>query len=202
MSMILRLPTRARGFTLIEVILVLALTTILILLSLSYYTAFINSTAIATSADVVSDVFMDARSSATAQNTTVEVRIYNLPTSSGGASTYGALQLRWLKPDGTTPPVMKPVFLPSSVAIDATAEHSPLIGGNTQTATPDTSDLLINSQTRAFHFLPDGSTDLNSSTNWFLTIRSATQSDPAHFPSNWACVRVDAVTGHVQTYRP
>lgn len=181
---------------------VLAVLAILIAFTLTGYSTFVNASAITTSADAISDALIDARASAIAQNTTVEVRIYNLPPASGGASVYNALQLRWLKSDGTTPPVAKPVFLPASVAIDATAEHSPLIGANSQTVTPDASDTLLNAQTRAFHFLPDGSTDLNSSTNWFLTLRAATQTDPAHFPSNWACVRVDAITGHVQTYRP
>lgn len=194
-------PTRNRGFSLLEVILVLAVMAILIAFALTGYSTLVNASAITTSADTISDHLTDARAIAIAQNITVEVRLY-VPTATGGPSVYSALQLHRLKSDGTASPVAKPVFLPASVVMDATAEHSPLIGANSQTVTPDASDTLLNAQTRVFHFLPDGSTDLNPSTNWFLTIRAATSSDPAHFPSNWACIRIDAVTGHIQMYHP
>jgi hypothetical protein len=35
-----------------------------------------------------------------------------------------------------------------------------------------------------------------------MTVRAANQSDPAHFPANWACVAIDATTGRTQIYRP
>jgi hypothetical protein len=120
----------------------------------------------------------------------------------GGASGYGALQLHWCKPDSTTPPVAAAVLLPQGVVIDATAARSPLIGANNQAATQDATDPRLNSETRVFHFLPDGSTDLDPATNWFLTVRAATASDPANFPSNWACVGLNATTGRTQIYRP
>ena len=151
---------------------------------------------------MLSDAFTEARTSAVAQNTSVEVRIYDLPPQPGAAPAYDALQLHWVKADGTTPPINNVLLLSTWAAIDATAAHSPLIGANPQTATPDAADTRLNGQTRVFHFLPDGTTDLNPATNWFLTVRPATQSDPAHFPSNWACVKVDATTGRPQVYRP
>jgi uncharacterized protein (TIGR02596 family) len=144
----------------------------------------------------------EGRARAVAQNTTVEVRIYDLAPQPGAAPVYDALQLHWLKADGTTPPVTSATLLPAWVVIDATPAHSPLIGLNTQTATPDAGDTRLNSQTRVFHFLPDGSTDLNPATNWFMTVRAATESDPARFPSDWASVQVDATTGRSQIYRP
>jgi hypothetical protein len=98
--------------------------------------------------------------------------------------------------------VATPLLLPAWIVIDATAAHSPLIAENTNAPPPDASDPRLNSNTRVFHFLPDGSTDLNPATNWFMTVRAASQSDPAHFPANWACVRVDPTTGRPQIYRP
>jgi len=183
-------------------LLVLALMATVVVIVMEGYSAAAQSTAVTTGADMLSDALTEGRSDAVAQNTTVEVRIYDLPPQSGGAPVYDALQLHWLKADGTTPPVANPLLLSSWVVIDATAAHSPLIASNTQTATPDASDLRLNSQTRVFHFLPDGSTDLNPATNWFMTVRAASQSDPAHFPSNWACIAVDATTGRPQIYRP
>jgi len=191
-----------RSFSLLELLLVLALIALLAALALEGYSATVQANAVTAGADMLSDMLTEGRSDAVAQNTTVEVRIYDLPPQPGAAPVYDALQLHWLKADKTTPPVAGPVLLPAWVVIDATAAHSPLIAANPETATPDASDMRLNSATRVFHFLPDGSTDLNPATNWFMTVRSATQSNPANFPSNWACVQVDATTGRPQIYRP
>ncbi len=178
------------GFTLVEIMLVLFGAVAVMALIMAGYSAAVQASAVGTGADMISDAMVEARASAVAENTTVEVRIYDLPPAPGTNPAYDVLQLHWLKPDGTTPAVARPVLLTPYAAIDETALHSPLIAANTQTATPD------------FHFLPDGSTDLSPATTWFLTVRPVNQSDPARFPSNWACVSVDATTGRPQVYRP
>jgi uncharacterized protein (TIGR02596 family) len=183
-------------------LLVLALLAVVVVLAMEGYSATVQATAVTTGADMLGDALTEARASAVAQNTTVEVRIYDLPPQPGAAPVYDALQLHWLKADGTTPPVASPTLLPAWIVIDATPAHSSLIAANSQTATPDAGDTRLNSQTRVFHFLPDGSTDLNPAANWFMTVRAATQSDPAHFPSDWACIGVNATTGRPQIYRP
>jgi uncharacterized protein (TIGR02596 family) len=194
-------PAR-RSFSLLEMLLVLALLAVLIVLAIEGYNGVVQAAAVTTGADMLSDAFTEARASAVAQNTPVEVRIYDLPPQPNATPAYDALQLHWLKANGTTPPVNTTLFLSSWIAIDATPAHSPLIAANNQAPTPDASDSRLNGQTRVFHFLPDGSTDLNPATNWFLTVRAATQSNPAHFPANWACVQIDATTGRAQIYRP
>ena len=183
-------------------LLVMALIATLVVLAMMGYSATVQSTAVTAGADMISDALTEARADAVAQNTAVEVRIYDLPPQPGAAPVYNALQLHWVKADKTTPAVASPTFLPAWVVIDATAAHSTLIAANTNTPPTDAGDMRLNSQTRVFHFLPDGSTDLNPATNWFMTVRAATQSDPAHFPSNWACIAVDATTGRPQIYRP
>ena len=192
------------SFSLLEMLLVMAVVAIVAALSIEGYAKTMQSTAVTTGANMISDALVEGRSDAVAQNTPVEVRIY-APTPSGASissGNYTAVQLHWLKADGTTPPVAIPLLLSSWIVIDATAAHSPLIASNPQIATPDAGDARLNSQTRVFHFLPDGSTDLNPATNWFMTVRAATQADPAHFPVNWACVRVDPTTGRSQIFRP
>jgi uncharacterized protein (TIGR02596 family) len=191
-----------RGLSLFELLVVVAILATLIALATEGYFSTIAATAVTIGADRISDALTEARTSAIAQNTTVEVRFYSAPPPAGGAPVYGALQLHWCKADLTTPPVAEPVLLPGWVVIDSTATHSPLIGANTVPMTLDATDPRMNSATRVFHFLPDGSTDLNPATNWFLTVRAATQSDPAHFPSNWACVGLNATTGRTEIYRP
>jgi len=191
-----------RSFSLLEMLVVLAVIFGVAALAMGGYSALVQSTAVAGGAAMIGDTLTEGRADAVAQNTTVEVRIYDLPPQPGATPVYDALQLHWLKPNGTTPPVAMATLLPVWVVIDATAAHSPLIASNSQIATPDAGDARLNGQTRVFHFLPDGSTDLNPATNWFLTVRAATQSDPAHFPANWGCVQVDPTTGRAQVYRP
>jgi len=191
-----------RSFTLLELLMVLVVTIIVLALAMGGYAAMIQSSAVTTGADMISDLLSEGRTEAVAQNMEVEVRIYDLPLQPGGAAVYDALQLHWIKSDGTTPPVANLLLLSSWVVIDTTSTHSPLIASNTQAATPDATDARLNGNTRVFHFLPDGSTDLNPATNWFMTVRPASQSDPNHFPSNWGCIAVDAATGRTQIYRP
>jgi uncharacterized protein (TIGR02596 family) len=190
----------ANGFSLLEMVLVLALSAILIAFAAEGYAGMMQAAAITTGADMISDAFSEGRTSAMAQNTEVEVRFYDSP--SGAAGSYSALQLHWIKPDGTCPQVNRVMNLSSWAAMDTTAAHSTLIASNIQTPTPDPNDTRLDAQTRVFHFLPDGTTDLSPATNWFVTVRPASQSNPANFPSNWACVRIDPTTGRAQIYRP
>jgi uncharacterized protein (TIGR02596 family) len=202
LSALINIGKGNRGFSLLELLLVMVLMATLFALALGGYTSMAQATALTSGAEMINDALSEARQSAVTQNCSVEVRFYALPSQANSPPSYEALQLHWLKANGTTPPLGLLAVLPISVAIDATSTHSSLIGANNQTATPDATDRRLNSETRVFHFLPDGSTDLNPATKWFLTVRAATQSDPTHFPSNWACVEVNATTGRVQVYRP
>ncbi len=202
MTRFLKFKKSLAGFSLLELLLAIVLMVFLFAVSIGGYTAVVQAAALTTSAEMINDTLSTARQSAMTQNETVEVRIYDLPPQPRQLPVYGAMQLHWLKADGTTPPVGNVLLLPASVVMDATPEHSSLIGANNQIATPDPTDTQLNNQTRVFHFLPDGSTDLNPATKWFLTLRAATQSDPARFPSNWACVQIDPTTGRGQIYRP
>jgi uncharacterized protein (TIGR02596 family) len=199
---VMALHAKKLGFSLLELLFVLAIGAILVGVVATSYASTMQAVAVTTSADLIRDLFSEARASAVAQNMDVEVRIYNLAPTAGATPIYCALQLHRVNSDGTTPALTKILFLPQGAAIDATTTHSSLIASNTQIAPPDASDPYLNAQTRVFHFLANGATDLAPSTTWFLTVRSATQSDPAHFPANWACVRVDPVTGRPQIYRP
>lgn len=196
-----RYQGNASGFSLFELVLVLVVSAILLALAAAGYAGMIQGAAITTGADMISDTFSEGRTSAIAQNTIVEVRFYDVPSQSGGAPTYSALQLHWIKADGSCPPVNHVMSLSSWVAMDATATYSPLIASNTQSPTPDSTDTRLNAQTRVFHFLPDGTTDLSPATNWFVTVRPA-QSGGTTLPSNWACVKIDPATGRSQVYRP
>jgi Tfp pilus assembly protein PilE len=122
------------SFTLIELLLVVAVACVLIFTAVQGVGSVAQSMAVTTGATMLGDALTDGRSLAVAQNATVEVRIYDVPPQPGAAPVYDALQLRWVKTDRTTPPATPPVLLSTWVAIDATAAHSPLIASNSQSA--------------------------------------------------------------------
>jgi uncharacterized protein (TIGR02596 family) len=188
-----------RGFSLLELLVVVVLVAGLGAAAVAGYLSLNRASAVTTGAAVLSEALTEGRQEAVTQNITVEVRLY--AAAGGGADAYRTLQLHAVNANGT-PALQAAVELPTGVVMDATAAHSTLIGANGETPTPDATDSLLNAQTRVFHFLPDGSTDLNPATTWSLTVRAATQSDPAHFPNDWACLVVDPPTGRVQIYRP
>jgi uncharacterized protein (TIGR02596 family) len=186
----------------LELLLAMTLVATLIAATLTGYSIVTQAAALTFAAQQMTDFLTEARDDAVAKNTTVEVRLYDVPGPGVATPAYRAAQLYWIKSDHTTPAVNAPIFLPASVVIDPTAAHSSILANNLEVATPDAADPRINGQTRVFHFLGDGSTDLPATQSWFLTLRAVTQSDPAHFPSNWACITLDPTTGRVQAFRP
>jgi uncharacterized protein (TIGR02596 family) len=188
---------RSGAFSLLELVLVMAVALVVGFLTVSGFSKIIESGAISTGAQMVTDCLAEGRQDAVAQNTPVEVRLY-----AGSSAGYNALQLRWHEPDGTTPPAAMAVILPGAAAIDATVAHSTLVTTNAARPAADATDPRLNALTRCFHFLTDGSTDLAAGTSWTLTVRAATQSNPVQFPSNWACIALDPITGRTQLYRP
>ena len=144
------------GFTLLELVLALAVSLVLVCLSVVAYTRFIESAAIDSGASMVTDALTEARQDAVTQNNTVEVRLYAAP--SGNA--YDALQLHGHNADGTTPALAPAIVLPSAAVIDATPAHLALGTTHQDAPASDPADPRFNAATLCFHFLPDGSTDL------------------------------------------
>jgi uncharacterized protein (TIGR02596 family) len=191
-----RRSVRPSGFTLLELVLAMAVVLVLFFLSTAAYSRFIESTAIDGGAQLVSDALTEARQDAVTQNDTVEVRLYAAP----GGNAYDALQLHWHQADGATPAAAPVILLPPTAVIDATAAHLALVTTHPDAPAADPADPRFDAGTLCFHFLPDGSTDLAA--QGMVTIRAASQSNPAKFPANWACLEIDPLTGRTQVYRP
>ena len=187
-----------RAFTLLELLFAVVLLTAVSYFVVEGLARMMDANALDAAAQMVGDGLAEGRQDAVAQNITVEVRLYAAADGNG----YNALQLHAWNADGTASALATPVFLPAAVVIDATASHSSLVAANTQAPAADPGDPRLNAQTRCFHFLPTGATDLAAPGPWQLTLRGTVQADPAHFPANWACLTVDAATGRAQLYRP
>jgi uncharacterized protein (TIGR02596 family) len=187
-----------RAFTLLELLFAVALVMTVTYLVLAALARLMDANALNTAAQMVDDALGEGRQDAVAQNITVEVRLYAAPNGNG----FQELQLYQRNTDGTSTSLAAPVLLPDATTIDATASHSSLVTTNAQTPVADPTDPRLNAQTRCFHFLPTGATDLSPPGPWQLTVRPVTFSDPAHFPTNWACLTLDPLTGRAQVYRP
>lgn len=186
-----------RAFTLLELMLAMLISIILIGCAMAGAAKLLEANAIGTGAQMVQDGLAEARQDAVTQNLTVEVRVYAAP----GGNGFDTLQLRSLNADGTTAPLARRLLLPTGAVIDGTATHSSLVTTNSRPAA-DAGDPFLDANTRCFHFLPAGGTDLAPPGPWMLTVRSAAAGDPSHFPSNWACITVDPVTGRAQIHQP
>lgn len=68
-----------------------------------------------------------------------------------------------------------------------------VIGGAATSPTPRQS---------SFQFRSDGSTNLNGTTIWTLTLVSESDADQASLPANFVTLSIDPLTGSVKTIRP
>ena len=97
----------------------------------------------------------------------------------------------------------KAQFLPSTVVIDNGTYLSSLSNLANQPATSSVGGTGTAYTYRAFHFRPDGSTDLDSSKQWYLTLhRTIDGQNLSQSPKNYFSIQIDPLNGHASTYRP
>ena len=213
---------RARGFTLVEMLLVMAVIVVLLALIVPSTISLLRGSQVGQGGEVVVSQLELARQTALARNRSVQVRVCRpvngqftgmMPLFAAPATnTDGSVKM---SASGTVTTVYtqvgKPVSLPNAVIIDAGSKLSTLLNPNGVTPTSATSadpvwgSLGTNYQYVAFQFRPDGSTDLATSTStpWFLTVHNATDGDALDTPpTNYCTIQIDPYNGHIQEFRP
>jgi uncharacterized protein (TIGR02596 family) len=217
-----------RGFlalTLVEILVVCAIMTLLLAIAVPVTIGVWRSLLISQGGETIHSQLELARQTALARNRTVEVRFCR---ASPGASFNAIMPLVCVATSPTGiyvySAIGKPSFLPVGAIIDAGATLSTLLNqtnaptSNAPVHSPNATDptlgsLQLNYQYVAFHFKPDGSTDLipetSASTNtnntnlWFLTVHTATDGDSLlAAPKNFYTIQIDAYNGHLVDYRP
>jgi uncharacterized protein (TIGR02596 family) len=206
-------PTR-RAFTLVEMLVVLAIVAILSALSIRALSSIMNSYNLTSASQTVLGQLTYARQNALANNRAVQIRFYQIADYKGNA-VYRAVQafLENTDSSGNTiiTPITKPYFLPTGIwmVYSASAKTaSTLLATSTSgagTSMGDTTNPLPlpygASPYIYFHFRPTGQTDLSTSS--LLTI--ARETDPIianNLPANFITLQIDAVNGNVQAYQP
>jgi uncharacterized protein (TIGR02596 family) len=210
-------------------LLVVAIIAVLVALIAPAFNAIGKGLQLTQAGQMVSDQLGLARQAALSTSYPVEVRIYQfsdpeVPGETAGNANggkYRAIQSFEMVPtasgSSTYTALTKMQRLPSTIIMDPGPALSDIIG-NPQTApnmpafanasAPPLNNLSIPRAGTSynacyFHFLADGSTDLNltaNSGNWFLTMRDV--NDTAPTPKNFFTVEIDPYNGHIKTYRP
>lgn len=190
------------GFSLTELLVVIAIFAIAMSFAVPAIGGLTSSLRIAQAGEGIVGQLGIARQRAITRNRTVEVRLYKV-----SGSDFPAYRAVWLveNGEGTATPIQRPLRLPEGIVI---GEHQDLSSLVTRGSTNDPqlpfpggagTDYL------RFHFYPNGSTDLDPATNWFLTLyhaRSASDATSASPPTNYTTVQIAPKTGSVRVYRP
>jgi uncharacterized protein (TIGR02596 family) len=210
---------RQAGFSLIEILVVVAIMSLLLVLSApSMSAAFKGSKLSQGAADVVS-FLSEARLSAIRTNNTVEVRFYRYanPTGSVREPLYQAMRMYKVTPKPNTSNVavqttatpLGPVRkITATTYITSIPTMSSLLGNATYSGVEQVRGLAdlrpISADYRSFAFRPDGSVNLPEDERWFLTIletdtfRLGREAEPP----DYATVLLNPTNGGVRTFTP
>jgi uncharacterized protein (TIGR02596 family) len=193
---------KLRAFSLIELLVVVAIIATLSVLAVPAITSVASGTSLARGGQLVADQFALARQEATGKNREVQVRFV---WKDGAVSGWRGVQLWAPSANDVTDyrPVGRIAWLPEGTLVSGVAAMSPLIGSPT---IPETNgDFPGRGPTKycGFRFRPGGGTDLNfNSSSNFVTVVQDRDASVATAPANYAVIQVDPVNGRTRTYRP
>lgn len=204
---------RRTGFTLVEILVVLAIISILALLAVMGMGTTRGANVI-NAAQMVQEALKLARQVAVTQNRLTEVRFYQTAGTGSASPTYSSLRVEMYDVTGTTAsPVSRLLILPTQVVMVSGTNFSTLLSSTTNPSS-STENLpgAPNAPYTPVQFRPSGVTTLNaggssptSSTTdqWFVSLKfmsdPATSSTPA---KNFATIQLNPVTGATLIYQP
>jgi uncharacterized protein (TIGR02596 family) len=190
---------KTSAFSLIELLLVIAILALLAAVTLPAVGSITQANAIGRAGQTLGDVMILARQEAVAKSRDVEVRIIDVPDPMWPG--YRAVQL-WISDEaGTTnTPLGKIQKLPEAVVI-ASNVLSPLLAADTSVSGTTNFGALGSCAYKGFRVRSSGSLPPAITTsNNFLTIQLARDTEIP--PKNFYAVRVNPITGRVSIHRP
>jgi uncharacterized protein (TIGR02596 family) len=190
------------GFTLIELLVVIAIISLLAALVVPAVTKIMGGSQLNQATDMVVGELKYARQVALSENRPVEARFYKFidPSVPSAGNATRAIQLWQYNPDGTQTAVDRVQKFPGPIIVSANTNMTSLGADQAPTSSEEVASLPAAFTYKSFQFLPDGSTTLTATNQWYLTVQNA--NDPGNPPPNFATVQIEPVTGGIELYRP
>ena len=193
-SLNLAAPLFPGAFSLIELLVVVAIFSIMVALVIPAFTQVRAAGVLTRGGQVLADQIALARQEASTTNRDIEVRIVDV----GGV--YRAVQL-WIRGEPATRPIGRIEQLPDGVVFSSNTSLSPLLGASPIVSGTAVFGALGSCPYKGFRIRADGTLDAGVTlSNNFLTVQSA--NDVTVPPNNYFTVRVNPVTSQVTIHRP
>ncbi|MBP7948448.1 MAG: Verru_Chthon cassette protein D [Verrucomicrobiales bacterium] len=214
--------TSRRGFTLIEILVVLAIIGILLVLSFPSMESVFRGSRLTQAGEHLRSQLVLAQQNAANQNKSVEVHFYKFddPDTVETAEYVTAYQIFLLKPNAQKPqsPTAAPELerigglqkLPPGIGLAENEKISSLLSQKLWRDDPkdEVRGLVGKGSTSlgyfAVQFRPDGSLALPSKDKWFLTLMSidTLRTKKEEAPPDYICLQVDPDNGQVKWFAP
>ncbi len=195
-----------RGFTLVEILVVMVIIALLFGLALGINSTGIESARLVGDAEKLVSQLSLGQQIAISENRPVEVRFFKFIAKDrpGDRPQYLAYQLWRIQNDGSdAEPVDNPMRLNDGIVISAKTEYSSILALPSQDGEVNASE---KAQYVAFQFLPSGETNLppestSGGKHWFVTFFFVQDELGSGVPKDFVTVQVDPFTGSTRKLR-
>lgn len=212
---------RPSGFSLIELIVVIGIIAIIAVFAVPAASTVIRGSQLTQASQILTDQLNLARQQALTKNRSIEVRFYRFgdaeqpgeEADKPETGKFRAIQLYEVLETGTPVPLGKIQRLPNTVVLNdgklSTLINTEDTASSQAPKKPTESDPELprgvkrHYEYSAFRFLPDGSTNLQPTKNWYTTLHGITDVVKDEVPPpNFFTLQIDPVSGTTKGYRP
>ena len=202
--------TLSDGFTLIEMMVVLAIITLFVTMTTQVANHVVAANNLTMAGESVQDALRSARHLAMVKDRVVEVRFYKTNDAENLAekAQIRSMQIFLFDADNLNArPIRRMIKLPGNVVVSDNEKLSSLMAedrvkNNWKKQDPKLSLPGSGNGYVAYtlRFLPNGGTDLDTQKLWFATLHAAHEAGEP--PANYVTVQVKATRGTIRTLRP
>jgi len=190
-------PPGSPGFTLIEVMMVLAVLAMMVGLVIPTFNSMLQGQALSRQGEILNDQMNMARQLATTRNRTIELRLVS--RTNEGETRWATQIFESGQGASAARPISRLERFADGIVVNPSADLSPMLGaldgGSADFSAFGQSEYL------ALRFLPNGRLEKNFATKKdYLTLQG--RRDDLRNPINYFTIQVNPVTGRIGIYRP